>query len=188
MWFDVPWRISQWEMLFPSASPEHQATKKLSMIFSSGRGIQFRDSMNFPARRELLHSLCVLHFWINHDCNGILCCWDLSHALKQSRNARRWRIFRCERQKHPTGHSQKCLLLSVLCRTGVHLKVNLFKETRKKRERKTFQLSLEQHKKIISTATASFLLPLQASDGGEKISDDSADVSESRSKYTKISW
>lgn len=114
----------------------------------------------FPARRELLHSLCVLHFWINHDCNGILCCWDLSHALKQSRNARRWRIFRCERQKHPTGHSQKCLLLSVLCRTGVHLKVNLFKETRKKRERKTFQLSLEQHKKIISTATASFLLPL----------------------------
>lgn len=31
---------------------------------------------------------CCFGFWINHDCNGIFCCWDLSHALKQLLNAR----------------------------------------------------------------------------------------------------
>lgn len=60
---------------------------------------------------------CCFGFWINHDCNGIFCCSDLSHALKQLLNARlfSWKspeYSREEKDEKGTKHRYYTFLLS----------------------------------------------------------------------------
>jgi hypothetical protein len=89
---------------------------------------------------EFASRVSVFRFWINHDCNGIFCCWDLSHALKQLRNAVK-RIFLCSARSERL-NIHKCLLLSILCRSEFIFRVNLFTEW-DDNKKKTFQLSLK---------------------------------------------
>lgn len=68
-------------------------------------GVSFGEEFNFATQWIFF---CVLfRFWINHDCNGIYCCWDLSHALKHQ-------FLRALVEDKTI--SSECLLLSIQCR------------------------------------------------------------------------
>lgn len=95
--------------------PDSGFRRRARLSENSGKIYFFWARNSISRLDEFFSPELVFRFWINHDCNGIFCCWDLSHALKQFSVENPLRLSAdAEEEKDKT--SSKCLLLSVHCR------------------------------------------------------------------------
>lgn len=115
----------------------------------------------------------LFRLWINHDCNGIFCCWDLSHALKQLLNARlfSWKSpeqVRGKKRARNTQNIARCYY-TFLC-VAVEFILNLIYAQNEK----------ERRKKLLNDIKKDYL----CKDSFFSLGKDSADVSKARVNRT----
>ena len=175
--FRFHWKDSWWnqEQMFVDKHFLHFSSSKCDFQSSLCLGDLSEFSKNRCLARNSISRLnefsfsCCFGFWINHDCNGIFCCSDLSHALKQLLNARLflWKSPEYSREeKKRKGH--KTSLLYIFFELILKLIY-----ARSKRNERSSQLSLNDRKKDYLGNDS----PIQLFFSSTKENDDSADVS-----------